>query len=136
MAVTMQQNNNAYHKINNAIHIVIHHSGTHPLLLLIPPILVSLESAANGALCLGRIQWFVVNPVLLLSYPPHPTKFQSRLDTGARVGTTVVPPRVVRCLAFDWTHGHSTGTIFTNRRGRVCPHFCVILFLKLFSSFW
>jgi hypothetical protein len=39
MAVTMQQNNNAYHKINNAIHIVIHHSGTHPLLLLIPPIL-------------------------------------------------------------------------------------------------
>ena len=40
----LPQNNNAYHKINNAIHIVIHHSGTHPLLLLIPPILVSLAA--------------------------------------------------------------------------------------------
>jgi hypothetical protein len=46
-----------------------------------------------------------------------------------------VPPRVVRCLAFDWTHGHSTGTIFTNRRGRVCPHFCVIANAASFPPF-
>ena len=82
MAVTMQQNNNAYHKINNAIHIVIHHSGTHPLLLLIPPILVSLRELVRVVVLIPLVSYIVVTTLVVFIV------IQNRHLCGARFIST------------------------------------------------
>jgi hypothetical protein len=77
----LPQNNNAYHKINNAIHIVIHHSGTHPLLLLIP---TSLRELVRVVVLIPLVSYIVVTTLVVFIV------IQNRHLCGARFMSTLL----------------------------------------------